>query len=264
MFSHNVVVTGGGSSTLLFAHGYGCDQEMWRLVTPAFVPTYRVVTFDHAGCGRRSLVPYDQRRYQSLDGYVDDLVQIITDCDVGPMVVVGHSVSAMIAVLASIRSPHLIRALALVCPSPCYLNDGDYHGGFSSADLRGLLDALDANHQTWAASMAPHIMGNAEQPALAEELEASFCRMNPLAAREFARVTFTSDNRADLVRVKVPTLIMQCSDDPIAGEAVGAYVHQQIQGSQLVKLAAAGHCPNLSSPDEVIKVLAHWLERLDE
>lgn len=263
MHDHNITMSGDGALTLLFAHGYGCDQDMWRWVAPAFADRYRVVTFDHAGCGRHGVVPYDAARYTSLDAYVDDVLGLIERYDLAPVILVGHSVSAMIALLASLRAPQTIRAMALVGPSPCYRNDGDYRGGFEPADIVGLLDALDANLQTWAASLAPQIMGNAERPALAEELTASFCRMDPLAARGFAEVTFTADNRADLPRVQVPTLIMQCSDDIIAGEAVGAYVQAAIPGSELVHLKATGHCPNLSAPDEVIAALYDWLEHLD-
>ena len=263
MSDHNITISGNGPTTLLFAHGYGCDQDMWRWVAPAFADRYRVVTFDHAGCGRRDLVPYDVGRYTSLDAYAEDMLGLIDRHDLAPVIIVGHSVSAMIAVLASLRAPQAVRALALIGPSPCYCNDGDYRGGFEPADIVGLLDALDANHQTWAASLAPEIMGNAERPELAEELTASFCRMDPLAARGFAQVTFTADNRTDLPQVQVPTLIMQCSDDMIAGEAVGAYVHAAIPGSELVHLKATGHCPNLSAPDEVTTELARWLERLD-
>jgi sigma-B regulation protein RsbQ len=179
------------------------------------------------------------------------------------VVFVGHSVSAMIGVLACRRAPELFRALAMIGPSPCYLDDGDYRGGFSRADIEGLLAMLDANHRTWAAAMAPQIMGNLDRPALADELQESFCRMDPVAARGFARATFTADNRADLAAVRIPTLIMQCSADAIAGPEVGAFVHARIPGSTLVQLAATGHCPNLSAPDEVIAVLDRWLGTLD-
>lgn len=262
MHDHNLVLSGTGEHTLLFAHGYGCDQDMWNGVAPAFTDTWRVATFDHAGCGRRGLVPYDSDRYRGLEDYADALIALIRDRQLGPVVLVGHSVSAIIGILVHLRAPECVRALALIGPSPSYINDGAYPGGFSAEDVAGLLEALDANRHTWADSMAPLIMGNADRPELGEELRESFCRMDPRAAKDFARVTFTSDHRAALPLVTVPTLIMQCRNDPIASEAVGAYVHAQIPGSQLVQLAATGHVPNVSAPAEVIAVLRPWLDSL--
>lgn len=258
---HNLTLAGAGGSTLLFAHGYGCDQDMWRLVIPALAATRRVAAFDHAGCGRRGLVPWDQRRHATLDGYADDVVGLIRRSGLAPVIHVGHSVSAMIGVLAYARAPELFRGLVMIGPSPCYLDDGDYRGGFSRQDIEGLLAALDANHASWAAALAPRIMGNLHRPELADELAQSFCRMDPVAARGFARATFTADNRRDLADVRIPTLIMQCSEDAIAGERVGRYVHEAIPHSDFVKLAATGHCPNLSAPHEVVEVLRAWLER---
>ncbi len=232
------------------------------MVAPAFTDRWRVAAFDHAGCGRRGLVPYDPRRHASLAGYAEDVIALIRSHDLGPVVFVGHSVSAMIGVLACRQAPELFRALAMIGPSPYYLNQGEYHGGFRAEDIEGLLAALDANHRTWAATLAPQIMGNLDRPTLAGELEESFCRMDPVAARGFARATFTSDNREDLAHVRMPTLIMQCSQDAIANPAVGAYVHARIAGSTLVQLAATGHCPNLSAPAEVVAVLDRWLATL--
>jgi sigma-B regulation protein RsbQ len=260
---HNLTMAGIGPGTLLFAHGYGCDQDMWRMVIPGLTDRWRVAAFDHAGCGRRGLVPYDPRRHAGLDGYADDVVALIRNHGLGPVVFVGHSVSAMIGVLACRRAPELFRALVMIGPSPCYLDDGDYRGGFRREDIEGLLAALDANHRTWAATLAPQIMGNLDRPALADELQESFCRMDPAAARGFARATFTADNRGDLAHVRVPTLIMQCSQDAIANPAVGDFVHARIPGSTLVRLAATGHCPNLSAPAEVVAVLSGWLASLD-
>jgi len=263
MHHHNLELSGVGERTLLFAHGYGCDQDMWRGVAPAFTDTWRVATFDHAGCGRRGLVPYDPNRFRNLEDYSDAVTALIRRNHLAPVVLVGHSVSAMIGILVHLRAPECVRALALIGPSPCYLNDGSYAGGFSAEDVAGLLDALHANRHTWADSMAPLIMGNAERPELGEELRESFCRMDPRAAFDFARITFTSDHRAMLPQVNVPTLIMQCRNDPIANEAVGAYVHAQIRNSQLVQLSANGHCPNVSAPEEVIAALRQWLDSLD-
>ncbi|WP_233498685.1 alpha/beta fold hydrolase [Blastococcus sp. TF02A-26] len=244
---------------MLFAHGFGCDQAMWRHVAPAFETDHRVVLFDHVGSGGSDLSAYDPVRYGSLRGYADDVVEICRELDLTDVVLVGHSVSAMIGVLAVRAAPELFGALVMVGPSPRYVDDGDYTGGFSRADIAGLLDSLDANHLGWSAAMAPVIMGNPGQPELAEELTNSFCRTDPDIARQFARVTFLSDNRADLAGVAVPTLVLQCSEDAIAPEVVGRYVHAQVPGSTFVQLAATGHCPHLSAPDETVAAIRGWL-----
>jgi len=263
MHHHNLELSGSGEHTLMFVHGYGCDQDMWRGVAPAFTDSWRVATLDLPGCGRRSLVPFDPSRFHDLEDYADALIALIREQQLAPVVFVGHSVSAMIGALVHLRAPECVRALAMIGPSPCYINEGSYPGGFSAADVSGLLDALHANRHAWAASMAPLIMGNADRPELGEELQESFCRMDPKAAEEFARITFTSDHRKMLPQVSVPTLILQCRNDPIASEAVGAYVHAQIPNSELVQLEATGHCPNVSAPAEVIAVLRPWLDSLD-
>ncbi|MBP0465859.1 alpha/beta hydrolase [Roseomonas sp. PWR1] len=245
--------------TIVFAHGYGCDQTMWRFVAPAFAADHRVVLFDLAGCGRAEPTLHDPVRHGSLAGHAEDLCDLIRDLGRGPVTFVGHSVSAMIGALAAIRAPELFDALVMVGPSPCYLNDGDYRGGFERADIEGLLDLLDGNHHAWAAQMAPVIMGNPERPELAAELEASFCRMEPGAARVFARVTFTSDCRADLPLLGVPTLILQSADDAVAPVEVGHWVAGQVRGSSLVHLGAKGHCPHVSAPEETARAIRAWL-----
>jgi sigma-B regulation protein RsbQ len=261
VIDRNRVRTSGAPSgrPILFAHGFGCDQSMWRLVAPAFEPDHRVVLFDHVGAGGSDLSAYDPARYGSLQGYADDVVEICRELDLSDVVLVGHSVSAMIGVLAVRAAPELFGALVMIGPSPRYVDDGDYTGGFSRADIAGLLDSLDANHLGWSAAMAPVIMGNPEQPELAEELTNSFCRTDPDIARQFARVTFLSDNRADLADVDVPTLVLQCSADVIAPEPVGRYVHAHVPGSSFVQLAATGHCPNLSAPEETVEAIRAWL-----
>jgi sigma-B regulation protein RsbQ len=245
--------------TIVFAHGYGCDQTMWRFVVPAFAVDHRVVLFDLAGCGRADPALHDPVRHGSLAGHAEDLCDLVRDLGRGPVTFVGHSVSAMTGALAAIRAPELFDALVMVGPSPCYLNDGAYRGGFERADIEGLLDLLDGNHHAWAAQMAPVIMGNPERPELAAELEASFCRMDPAAARIFARVTFTSDSRADLPRLGVPTLILQSADDAVAPVEVGQWVADQVRGSRLVQLGAKGHCPHVSAPEETARAIRAWL-----
>ncbi len=247
---------------MLFAHGFGCDQNMWRLAAPAFETSHRVVLFDHVGAGQSDLRAYDRRKYSTLNGYASDVLDICHAFDLAGVVFVGHSVSAMIGVLAAVREPERFRALVLVGPSPRYVDDGDYVGGFSRQDIDGLLGSLESNYLGWSSQMAPVIMGNAERPELGTELTNSFCRTDPDIAADFARVTFLSDNRADLAAVRVPTLVLQCSDDVIAPTAVGEYVHRHIAGSRLTVLEATGHCPNLSAPAETVAAIRAYLDTL--
>jgi sigma-B regulation protein RsbQ len=244
---------------MLFSHGFGCDQNMWRLVAPAFEEDHRVVLFDHVGAGSSDLTAYDRRRYGSLEGYAEDVLEICEALDLTGVTFVGHSVSAMIGVLAALRAPDRFAKLVLVSPSPSYIDDGDYVGGFGRADIEELLESLDSNFLGWSSAMAPVIMGNPDRPELGEELTNSFCRTDPDIAGHFARVTFLSDNRGDLPRVEIPTLILQCADDAIAPQSVGAYVHEQIAGSELVLLDAVGHCPNLSAPEETVAAIKAFL-----
>jgi sigma-B regulation protein RsbQ len=257
----NCVSLGGVPSgrPLLFSHGFGCDQAMWRFVAPDFAVDHRVVLFDHVGAGNSDLSAYDPEKYASLRGYATDVVEICRALDLSDVVFVGHSVSAMIGVLALQEAPELFGALVMVGPNPRYVDDGDYVGGFSRNDIVGLLEALDSNHLGWSAQMAPVIMGNPDRPELTEELTNSFCRTDPDIARQFARVTFLSDNRADLPGVTVPTLVLQCSQDVIAPDVVGEYVHRQIPGSVLTQLEATGHVPHLSAPEETTAAIRAFL-----
>jgi len=252
---NNVRVKGAGERAMVFAHGFGCDQNMWRHVAPAFEATFRTVLFDNVGAGNSDLGAYDPGKYASLSGYAEDLIEIIRELDMSGTVLVGHSVSAMIGILASLRAPELFSALVLVGPSPRYIDDGDYHGGFTADQIEELLEFLAENPMAWSRAMDPAIIGNPDRPELGEELTESFCRTDPAIALGFARATFTSDNRDDLPKVTTRTLILQCSDDIIAPEAVGRYVHDHIAHSELVLLQATGHCPNLSAPAEVISAV---------
>jgi sigma-B regulation protein RsbQ len=244
---------------MVLAHGFGCDQHMWRYVAPAFEDEYRIVLFDLVGAGGSDLSAYDPGRYGSLRGYADDVVEICEALELTDAVFVGHSVSAMIGVLAYEAAPERIGTLVLVGPSPRYIDEEGYVGGFSERDIEELLESLDSNFLGWSSAMAPAIMGNEDRPELGAELTESFCRTDPEIASRFARVTFTSDNRADLGAVRAPTLVLQCSDDVIAPAAVGDYVHRAIPGSRLVQLAATGHCPNLSAPEETIEAIRAFL-----
>jgi len=243
---------------MIFAHGFGCDQNMWRFITPAFQDCYKIILFDYVGHGQ-SDAAFDQARYGSLQGYADDVLAICRELNLKDVIFVGHSVSAMIGILAAIREPERFDRLVLIGPSPRYIDDADYVGGFQQEDIEGLLDSLDSNHLGWSSTMAPVIMGNPDRPELGEELTNSFCRTNPEIAKHFARVTFLSDNRADLPKVTTKALILQCSQDAIAPEAVGHFVHQNLPGSEFVLMQASGHCPNLSAPEETIAAMEAFL-----
>lgn len=252
---NNVHLSGSGIRPMMFAHGFGCDQNMWRLVVPAFEKDFKIILFDHVGAGGSDLSAYSRNKYSTLDGYADDVVEIVRELGLKDVVFVGHSVSSMIGALADAKAPGLFEALVMVGPSPRYINDEDYIGGFGATQIEELLTFLDSNHMGWSNAMAPTIMGNPTRPELGEELANSFCRTDPDIAKHFARVTFTSDNRADLDKVKARSLILQCSDDVIAPLAVGEYVHQRLPGSKLVVMQATGHCPNLSAPEETIAAI---------
>ncbi|MFF0012064.1 alpha/beta fold hydrolase [Streptomyces sp. NPDC005374] len=260
---NNVTVTGNpGGRTVVLAHGFGCDQNMWRLTLPALVDHYRVVLFDYVGAGRSDLSAFSERRYSSLDGYSQDVVDVCEELDLRDAVFVGHSVSAMVGVLAADRAPERIGALVMIAPSPRYIDDEGYRGGFSEQDIDELLTSLESNYLGWSAVMAPVIMGNAERPELGEELRNSFCATDPDMARVFARTTFLSDSRDDLKTVKVPTLVLECTQDAVAPREVGAYVHQAVPGSSLVTLDATGHCPHMSAPEATNEAITAFLARL--
>lgn len=246
---------------MVFAHGFGCDQSMWRHVAPAFESDHRVVTYDLLGLGGSDLTQYSSERYATLDGHADDLVALLDALDLRDVVFVGHSVSSMIGVLAVARGTDRIGALVLVGPSPRYIDDPDagYVGGFGAGDIDELLESLESNYLGWSSAMAPVIVGNADRPELGEELTATFCRADPAVARDFARATFLSDNRADLASVHVPTLVLQCSEDVIAPDAVGQYVAAAIDGASYRKMNATGHCPNLSAPAETIAAIRDFV-----
>jgi sigma-B regulation protein RsbQ len=254
---HNVRVTGRGERTILFAHGFGCDQNMWRSVAPAFEDGFKVVLFDQMGAGASDLSAYDVGKYASLAGYADDVVELAQALGIRDGVFVGHSVSAMIGLLATKQEPSLFSDLVMIGPSPRYINDEltGYVGGFAEEQIHELLDFLDSNHMGWSQAMAPVIMGNADRPELGEELTNSFCRTDPDIAKRFARATFLSDNRDDLSGLSARALILQCAEDVIAPQCVGEYVHNALPGSELVLMQATGHCPNLSAPKETIAAI---------
>jgi sigma-B regulation protein RsbQ len=257
--TRNRVTLAGRQSgkAMIFAHGFGCDQTMWRHLIPAFADEYRLVLFDYVGHGQSDLNAYDPVRYDSLDGYAQDVLEILDEFNLSSTAFVGHSVSSMIGALAAIKAPERFSELVMVGPSPRYLDDDSdgYVGGFRPEDISGLLDSMESNYLGWSSAMAPMIMGNSERPELGDELSNSFCRTDPAIAQQFAAVTFLGDNRADLPKVPVPSLILQCTDDVIAPEGVGEYVHEHLPESTYQLLSATGHCPHLSAPAETIAAM---------
>jgi sigma-B regulation protein RsbQ len=256
---NNIHTHGAGQTAMIFSHGFGCDQNMWRYVWPAFEDRFRIVLFDHVGAGKSDLEAYSSEKYSNLAGYATDVVEIGRELGLKDAVFVGHSVSAIIGLLASLQAPGMFRSLVMVAPSTRYIDDENYIGGFTEQQIAELLEFLEENHMGWSTAMAPMIMGNPDRPELGEELTNSFCRTDPDIAKEFARVTFSSDNRDDLAKVAIPSLILQCSEDVIAPVAVGEFVHRHMPNSKLVILKATGHCPNLSAPEEVIAAMRDFV-----
>jgi len=258
---NNVRVFGNGTQPLMFAHGFGCDQNMWRFMTPAFEKDYKIVLFDYVGSGKSDLAAYNKERYSALEGYAQDVLEICAALNLQKVIFVGHSVSSMIGLLAAIEQPHLFSQLIMIGPSPCYINDGAYIGGFNREDLVGLLDTMERNYIGWSNFLAPKIMGHPDRPELGEELTESFCSTDPVIARRFAEATFFSDNRKDLPKVKTPSLILQCSEDIIAPNEVGEYLSQNLPHSTLKVLKATGHCPHMSEPEETIASIYEYLKK---
>jgi sigma-B regulation protein RsbQ len=253
---NNVNVVGPyDKPTIMLAHGFGCDQQLWRLVVPELLPNFRIVLFDHVGSGAADPAAWDAERYATLQAYADDILEILSELDLRDVTLVGHSVASMMGVLAVATDPSRIAKLVLLTPSPCYIDDGAYRGGFSRAEIEELLESLESNYLGWSRTMAPVIMGVPERPELADELADTFCRTDPECARVFARATFLSDNRSDLKRVSVPTLVIECEQDAIAPREVGAYVHRHVGGSELVTLNTTGHCPQLSAPEATARAI---------
>jgi sigma-B regulation protein RsbQ len=256
---NNVRVFGKGSQPMLFAHGFGCDQNMWRFLTPAFEDHFRIVLFDYVGSGRSDSAAWNPERYATLQGYAQDILDVCHELGLEDVILVGHSVSSMTGALAAIEEPHRFARLVMVGPSPCYINDVNYVGGFERSDIEGLLNTMEQNYIGWANFMAPAIMGNADRPALGSELAESFCSTDPTIARRFAEATFFSDNRHDLHKVRVPSLILQCSDDIIAPRSVGEYLATHLPQSDLRVMKATGHCPHMSEPEETVRLIKEYL-----
>lgn len=260
LLRNNVQITGAGEQTIMFAHGFGCDQNVWRYLIKEFESSYRLVVFDFVGSGQSDLTAYNSIRYGSLDGYALDVIEIFEELNFRDVIFIGHSVAAMIGVKAAIKHPEYFRSLVFVGPSPCYINDAPYFGGMEREQLQSLFEVMDNNYLGWSSTIAPLIMGNPERPELAEELTGNFCATDPDIAREFARVTFLSDNRSDLKMLKVPSLSLQCSSDILAPLEVGQYIHENTADNTLAVLKATGHCPHLSHPEEIIPIIRAYIE----
>jgi sigma-B regulation protein RsbQ len=256
---NNVTIAGRGRQVMLFAHGFGCDQQSWQFVVDAFTDDYKVILFDYVGAGKSDLSQYDTVKYASLEGYAQDVLDICEALDLSEVIFVGHSVSSMIGLLAAVKEPQYFKKLVFIGPSPRYLNDEGYTGGFEKADLDSLFEFMDSNYLGWSSAMAPAIMGNADQPEHGAFLTNSFCMTDPDIARQFARVTFFSDNRADLEKLQTESLTLQCSDDIIAPVAVGDFVRSNTPKNSLVMLKATGHCPHISAPAETIAAIKRYL-----
>jgi sigma-B regulation protein RsbQ len=256
---NNVTVLGHGSKTLMFGHGFGCDQNTWRLITPAFEEDYRIILFDYVGAGNSDLSAWDHERYSDLQGYAQDIVDICDDLGFEDVIFIGHSVSSMIGLLAVKLRPTIFEKIVFIGPSPRYINDVDYKGGIEAQDLDDLLELMDSNYLGWSAMIAPSIMGNPEQPQLSEGLAQSFCATDPEIAKTFARVTFLSDNRADLSLLDIPNLTIQCNDDFLTSKWVAEYINQHTKKNTIAMLDSSGHCPHLSDPNGVIQAIKSFI-----
>lgn len=263
IFRNSVKRFGNGKKTIMFAHGYGCDQNMWRFITPSFQNNYDCIIFDHVGSGNSDEKAYDFNKYDSLSAYANDIISICDELGLRDIIFVGHSVGSMMGALAAAERPDLFDRLIMIGPSPRYINDEDYYGGLSQNDINELMDTLDSNFLGWSSYITPVIIGNPDKVEFSTELDNSFCRMNPEIAKHFAKVTFLSDNREDLPRVLTPTLIIQCHPDVIAPIEVGKYVHEHIPNSSYTQIAASGHCPHLTAPELTIKALKSYLENIN-
>lgn len=258
-YRNNVTILGKGKQTIVFGHGLGCDQTIWKYITPPFEEKYQIVLFDYVGSGNSDLSAYESDRYKDLNGYAMDLLEIIEALALKDVIFIGHSVSSMIGTLASIQQPEVFKCLIMIAPSPRYINDINYIGGFNEEDVKELLTMMEMNFVGWASVTAPLAMNNPQNPKLGQDLQSRFCSGDPIITREFAQATFLSDHRNDLSQISVPTLIIQCSEDSMVPKEVGEYLHQHIQNSTLLLTEAKGHYPQLSDPTETVAIIQNYL-----
>lgn len=256
---NNVQVVGTDKPVMLFSHGFGCDQTIWRFLTPILAVDYQLVLFDHVGAGLADPAAYDPQKYASLDGYAQDIVEICRALELREVVLVGHSVGATIAMLAAIQAPEHFSRLVLLAPSPCYLNEPDYAGGFDRANIEQLLASMDSDYGSWANMFAALLAGESNDPALGAELVNRFCSTDSVVAKQFARVAFLADNRADMAHLQTPSLLLQCAQDAVAPAEVGEFLVRQLPHATLVQLRTTGHCPHLSAPLETLDAMRTYL-----
>lgn len=259
---NNVNVLGRGDQVIVFGHGLACDQRVWNNIISDFTDDYKVVLYDYVGAGNSDLSFFNLDRYSSLSGYALDLMEILESLNVKDVIFVGHSVSAMVGVLASIKKPDLFSKLILVGSSPRYLNSADaYIGGFEQSDIDELIDLMEVNFNGWATLAASMFMNNPDRLALSENLSKAFKKEDAVIVKNFAEVVFLSDHRKDLPQVSVPSLIMQCSEDSIVPLETAKYLHKNLKGSELVVMKATGHYPQLSYPKETVEVIKDYLSK---
>ena len=256
---NNVTIKGRGERAMVFAHGFGCDQNAWRRITDAFADDYTLILLDYVGAGKSDISAYDKKKYSTLDGYVNDILEICNELKIKDAIFIGHSVSCMIGALASIKEPSLFKKLIFIGPSPCYINSDGYNGGFEREDIDNLFEIMEDDYIQWSSAMAPKIMGDKQEQELKDELTGSFCATDPEISKAFARVTFLSDNREDLSKIPVESLTLQCSEDIIAPTEVGEYINKNTPGNKIVFLKATGHCPHMSAPEETIEAIKGFL-----
>lgn len=259
----NINTSGKGSRPILFANGLGCDQNVWRYVAPAFEDDYKVILFDYVGSGKSDKSIYNKDKYQSLNGYADDVLAICDALNTRDVILVAHSVSSMIGLLAAIKRPQFFSRIIMLGPSPCYMNIPPYFGGFTKEDLHQLLDLMKENYPQWASYFAPLAVGNPDRPQIADQVETTFCTADPDITCEFAKAAFLADNRADLCKLTVPTLIMQPAEDIVAPTQVGEYTHKNIAGSTIYYMKGTGHFPLLSAVDETISMIKQYLQKTE-
>lgn len=256
---NNVTVKGSGEKTIFFAHGFGCDQNSWKYIEANFAADHKIVLFDYVGAGRSDLKEYDAKKYDSLQGYSSDVIEICNELDLKKVIFIGHSVSCMIGLLAAIEKPALFEKLVFIGPSPCYINDREYIGGFDKETIDSLMEVMEEDYISWSKSLAPAIMNEGNGESLGKELTDSFCSIDPQIAKQFARVTFLGDNRKDLSRLNIPSLTIQCSGDTIAPPAVGKYMNKHTPKNTITVIDGAGHCLHMSQPEKTITAIRAFL-----
>ncbi|MEW6491595.1 MAG: alpha/beta hydrolase [Cyanobacteriota bacterium] len=259
MQRNNVQVLGDGPQTIIFAHGFGSDQMAWRHQVATFASDFRIILFDHVGAGKSDFSAYSPRRYSSIYSYADDLLDLCAELKLTKSILVGHSVSGMVSLLAALVEPDCFSQLIFISASPRYLNDVGYYGGFEQSDLDALYEAMSTNYYAWASGFAPIAMATQDKPELAKEFANTLAAIRPDIAQAVSRVIFQSDHRAELPRLKIPTVILQASDDIAVPPEVGQYMANVIPHSKLIKINAKGHLPHLSAPDVVTSAIAECL-----